>query len=46
MSRYTGKDQTADILLAANEWRQRCLINGESLFSNNNLWNSQHLAEN
>lgn len=45
MSRYTGKDQTADILLAANEWRQRCLINGGSLFSNNNLWNSQHLAE-
>ncbi|WP_312543633.1 McrB family protein [Pantoea eucalypti] len=45
MSRYTGKEQADQILEAASEWRQRCLINGGSLFSNKNLWDSQHLAE-
>ncbi|MBM1298053.1 AAA family ATPase [Serratia nematodiphila] len=45
MSRYTGKEQADQILEAASEWRQRCLINGGSLFSNKNLWGSQHLAE-
>jgi len=45
MSRYTGEEQADQILEAASEWRQRCLINGGSLFSNKNLWNSQHLAE-
>ncbi|BAK13746.1 5-methylcytosine-specific restriction enzyme subunit McrB [Pantoea ananatis AJ13355] len=45
MSRYTGKEQAHQILEAASEWRQRCLINGGSLFSNKNLWDSQHLAE-
>ena len=45
MSRYTGEEQAEQILKAASEWRQRCLINGGSLFSNKNLWNSQYLAE-
>lgn len=45
MSRYTGEEQADQILEAVNEWRQRCLINGTSLFSNKNLWNSQYLAE-
>lgn len=45
MSRYTGKEQAEQILNAASEWRQRCLIDGLSLFSNKNLWNSQYLAE-
>ncbi|MDH1087612.1 AAA family ATPase [Pantoea brenneri] len=45
MSRYTGEEQADQILEAASEWRQRCLINGGSLFSNKNLWDSQHLAE-
>ncbi|EOV9630882.1 restriction endonuclease, partial [Cronobacter dublinensis] len=45
MSRYTGEEQADQILEAASEWRQRCLINGGSLFSNKNLWNSQYLAE-
>lgn len=45
MSRYTGKEQADQILKAASEWRQLCLINGGSLFSNKNLWNSQYLAE-
>lgn len=45
MSRYTGEEQADQILEAASEWRQRCLINGGSLFSNKNLWNSQNLAE-
>lgn len=45
MSRFTGEEQAEQILKAASEWRQRCLINGGSLFSNNNLWNSQYLAE-
>ncbi|EOI5819926.1 hypothetical protein ACMS04_002517 [Cronobacter malonaticus] len=45
MSRYTGKEQADQILEAASEWRQLCLINGGSLFSNKNLWDSQHLAE-
>ncbi|KAF6633522.1 AAA family ATPase [Pantoea sp. EKM10T] len=45
MSRYTGAEQAGQILKAASEWRQRCLIDGGSLFSNKNLWNSQYLAE-
>ncbi|AGP47382.1 hypothetical protein SOD10_13740 [Serratia plymuthica] len=45
MSHYTGEEQAEPLLNAASEWRQRCLINGDSLFSNKNLWNSQHLAE-
>lgn len=45
MSRYTGEEQAEQILKAASEWRQRCLINGGSLFSNKNLWDSQHLVE-
>jgi len=45
MSRYTGKEQAEQILNAASEWRQRCLIDGLSLFSNKNLWNNQYLAE-
>ncbi len=45
MSRYTGKEQAEQILNAASEWRQRCLMDGLSLFSNKNLWNSQYLAE-
>ena len=45
MSRYTGAEQADQILKAASEWRQRCLIDGGSLFSNKNLWNSQYLAE-
>lgn len=45
MSRYTGEEQAEQILNAASEWRQRCLINGGSLFSDKNLWNSQYLAE-
>ncbi|MDN4623438.1 McrB family protein [Pantoea agglomerans] len=45
MSRYTGEEQAEQILKAASEWRQRCLINGGSLFSNKKLWDSQHLVE-
>jgi 5-methylcytosine-specific restriction enzyme B len=45
MSRFTGEEQAEQILKAASEWRQRCLINGGSLFSNSNLWNSQYLTE-
>lgn len=45
MSRYTGEEQSEQILKAASEWRQHCLINGGSLFSNKNLWNSQYLAK-
>lgn len=45
MSRYTGEEQAEQILNAASEWRQRCLVNGISLFSDKNLWNSQYLAE-
>nr|WP_229655782.1 hypothetical protein [Pantoea sp. 201603H] len=45
MSRYTGEEQAEQILKAASEWRQRCLINSGSLFSNKNLWCSQYLAE-
>jgi len=45
MSRYTGEEQADQILQAASEWQQRCLINGGSLFSNKNLWNSHNLAE-
>ena len=45
MSRYTGEEKAEPILKAASEWRQLCLINGGSLFSNNTLWNSLYLAE-
>lgn len=45
MSRYSGEEQADQILKAASEWRQRCLIDGGSLFSNKNRWDSQHLAE-
>lgn len=45
MSRFTGEEKAEQILKAASEWRQRCLLNGGSLFSNNNIWNSQYLAE-
>lgn len=45
MSRYTGEEKADQILEAASEWRQRCLINGGSLFSKKNLWDSQHLVE-
>lgn len=45
MSRYTGEDKSEHILNAANVWRQRCLINSGSIFSDKNLWKSQYLAE-
>ena len=44
MSRFTGEEQAEQILKAASEWRQRCLLNGGSRFSNNNIWNGQSLA--
>lgn len=45
MSRYTGEEKAEPILKAASEWRQRCLIDDGSLFSNSTLWNSLYLAE-
>lgn len=45
MSRFTGKEQAEQVLNAAAEWRQRCLVNSGSIFSNKNLWNTQNLAE-
>lgn len=45
MSRFTGEEHVDPILNAASVWRKQCLLDGRSLFSEKNLWNSQYLDE-
>ena len=38
MARFCGEKETASKINAAQQWRQRCLLEGGSVFSDNSLW--------
>ena len=43
MSRYCSEKDIGPILSAAEEWRKRCLLKGESLFGEENVWNAENI---
>lgn len=48
MSRYCGTKNIAPILDAAEKWRDRCLLQGKAVFSNDDVWsldNAQQLIK-
>ncbi|WP_045049071.1 McrB family protein [Rouxiella chamberiensis] len=45
MSRFAGEQPSEEILSAASQWKQHCLLDQGSLFSNSLLWNSEYIAE-
>ena len=45
MSRYTGKQHTAEVLAAAEHWKTRCLQQQGSVFSEQSLWNADNIAQ-
>ena len=40
-----SKQQAAAILPAADRWKQRCLLDGGSLFSDERLWTRQNFEQ-
>lgn len=45
MARYCGEDNSEFILEAADQWKQRCLLEQGSVFSERKLWNLDNLAQ-
>ena len=37
--------EAEEILSAAGEWKEKCLVNGGSLFGEERLWNNEHFQE-
>jgi len=44
MSRETFDKNSAPIIAAAEQWRDRCLIGDRSIFGDTSLWTAEHLA--
>ena len=45
MSRYCGDKDATAILTAASVWRERCLVNGKSIFSDSDIWTNDNIDE-
>ena len=45
MSRYCSEKDIGPILSAAKEWRERCLLKGESLFGQEKIWNKKNIDD-
>ncbi len=45
MARFIGESNTNDILSVAEEFKQTCLLEGKSLFSDESIWQLQYLKE-
>ena len=45
MSRYCGQRNAQPVLEAAELWRDRCLVSGGSVFSEDDLWTSANVAQ-
>ena len=43
MSRYCSEKDIGPILSAAKDWRERCLLKGESLFGQEKIWNKKNI---
>ena len=45
MSRYCGDKDSIKIIEAVDTWKDRCLLNDGSVFSNENIWTLGSLSE-
>ena len=45
MATWTGLEHTPQVLNAANEWKDSCLLRDGSVFTNENLWTKQNISE-
>jgi hypothetical protein len=45
MSRYSHRHDPSNLLAAAQQWKEQCLLNDGSLFSDSHLWTHEHLEE-
>jgi len=45
MSRYSHRHDASKLLAAAQQWKDRCLLDDGSLFSDNTLWTRERLNE-
>ena len=45
MSRYCGPISREEVLVAANRWKQTCLIDGQSIFGFGNIWTSHNIEQ-
>ena len=45
MATWTGLEHTREVLNAANEWKDSCLLGDGSVFTNENLWTRQNISE-
>lgn len=45
MSRYSHKHETTNLLAAAERWKENCLLQNGSLFSDTRLWTLENLEE-
>ena len=45
MSRYNPDFNAVPVFETAEQWKEKCLLNGGSLFSDRNLWNLENIDE-
>jgi hypothetical protein len=45
MATWTGQEQAPHVFKAAEVWRERCLLQSQSLFSNSTLWTKSNFEE-
>lgn len=45
MNRYSHKHETTNLLAAAERWKENCLLQNGSLFSDTRLWILENLEE-
>lgn len=45
MARWTGDDHVSEVLKGSDAWRERCVLQDSSLFSDENLWTAVNIAE-
>lgn len=45
MSSYCGEKNIEPIISSAHAWRDRCLINGTSVFSDDNIWTGNNIEQ-
>ena len=45
MSRYCGNKDSTEVIKAADIWKDKCLLNDGSVFSNDAVWTQESLTE-
>ena len=45
MAIWTNLDHATQVLNAANEWREKCLLQNTSVFSNKTLWTHENISQ-